>query len=515
MSAGCVGDDPAPAQAGPERPENDAGALPGDASAPDGSEPPTPTGKLRWLRTVAAPSPSIIVFTGGAIDAEGNVLVTGIAQGSAASTSIAFGNGKVLTVASANNQESFIARYDAAGDCQWVTLVSGVGDEVLFRVAFSPTGEAIAIGESSTTSSSVTVDSVPISKPSNAGNRDVLVVKLDALGKRVWHKIFGGPAGDSAEALAVHTNGDIAIGGYVVRAAGTDNVAFPPRAVSYPPSPAKVAFVTLLDKDGAGKWAFGYPPGGTATSSNMSVLRSVTFDVLGDVVIAGDFDHSIDLRYGQSSAALSFQVLGTTGFDGFVAKLAGGDGKTSWGQRIGGTADDRAKDVTTDAARNIYVAGSYTGPGPITIGTHAMPIFGGVDAYVTKLDTSGTSYEWARGFGGPALQNVDSVAIDPWNNIVLGGTQDETVSWGGKSSIGGGGRDGFAVKLDTLAQTGLWAHGIGSTATDLVGRVGVAPATGRVVVTGGLNGAAVLAGQAVAIPDGGATPYAFVMTLDP
>src|SRR5690606_32777825 len=116
----------------------DGAASDPDGGASDGAtsdvvEPPPQTGSLRWLKTVSGPPSSILLFTAGAIDAQGNVLVTGIAQVVSGSQAIPFGDGKTLNISAANDQESFIARYDANGVCQWVTLVSGAGDEFIFR----------------------------------------------------------------------------------------------------------------------------------------------------------------------------------------------------------------------------------------------------------------------------------------------------------------------------------------------------------------------------------------------
>jgi len=480
-----------------------------DAGTSD-AEPPTPTGKLRWLKTASGPG-ALVAFTSIAIDALGNVLVAGTAAGLDASTDIAFGDGKVLTVAGANVQEAFVARYDALGVCQWVTLVGGAGEESLYRVAFSPTGEAIAVGETVSASAPVIVEGVSVAKPSNATSNDILVVKLDAAGKRVWHKIFGGPGEDTAAALAVNVDGDIAIGGVAQRVAAADVVAFPPRSLTNPTSPAKVAFTALLDKDGLGKWAWAYPPGAGATATDRSGVRGLAFDSAGDLLAAGGFDRRIDLRSGQTGSTLVFTVLGA-GFDGFVAKLSAADGRTTWAQRIAGAADDTARDVTTDGARNVYVAGNYTGA--MSIGSSALPVLGGIDAYVAKLDPAGVIL-WARGYGASDLQSADTVAVDPWNNIVVSGVQEGPISWGGATSTGGGNQDGFVVKLDALGQRGLWAYGVGSVASDLVAQAAIAPQTGRVAVTGVLTDSAVLAGQAVPFPDGGALALPFVMVLDP
>lgn len=512
--AACVGDDPPIGLGGAPDGGGGDGTIvtpPPGGSDEDGgpadADPPTPTGTLRWLKLVSGPtSPATsTVFTAGAIDAAGNVLVTGVASGPAGE--IAFGDGKTLAIAAGMEWEGFIARYNADGVCQWVTGVSGPGDETLFRVAFSPLGEAIAFGE--TTSATVTVDGIDV--PRAGAGRDLLVVKLDADGKRLWHVTAGGPDSDRPGGLAVGANGDIAIGGSVVRANGADQVRFPgDRQVTYPPTDADVAFVALLSASGDTTWARAFPPNAGATSAHTSVVRAVTFDPLGDVIVAGDFDHSVILS---DSPAINLAVTAGTGFDGFVAKLIASDGRASWGTKIGGPADDRANDVTTDSLGNVYVGGSYTGA--IEIGSHTMPAFGGADAYVAKLDPSGTAYAWARGFGGGAFQSIGSVGVDPRGHVVLGGRQTEAVDWGGKTSSGGGDDDGFAVKLDSTADAGLWAHGLGSAGVDLVGRVAVAPGSGRVVVTGGLNGSALLAGQSVAIPDGGDAPFAYVMVLDP
>jgi len=69
----------------------------------------------------------------------------------------------------------------------------------------------------------------------------------------------------------------------------------------------------------------------------------------------------------------------------------------SWAKSMGGAGSESGTNVTTDAAGNYYISGTYTSsidcdPGP---GVYTLTPAGGTDTYLIKLNSSG-NFVWAK-----------------------------------------------------------------------------------------------------------------------
>ncbi|HEX5689879.1 MAG TPA: SBBP repeat-containing protein [Roseiflexaceae bacterium] len=88
-----------------------------------------------------------------------------------------------------------------------------------------------------------------------------------------------------------------------------------------------------------------------------------------------------------------------------------------YGTFLGGASDDAANAVATDAQGNIYIAGStYSKPFPGTSGQ--MPY---TDAFVTKLDPTGTQVLYSIAIGGSNDEEALAMAVDPQGNVWVTG----------------------------------------------------------------------------------------------
>lgn len=510
--AACVGDDPetvAPGPSndgGPNTPTDTSPSTPDTGTDANGATdadagPPTPVGTARWLKPINGPAGSLAAGIRSAIDGQGNVVVIGYLFGTG---TFDFGDTKTLTASAANDIEGFIAKYDGNGVCQWAKLVSGTGDDLLINLAVGPNGEVVAVGESN--SPVVTVASTPTNEPADSGtSRDILVVKLDAAGNLAWHRMYGGAGWDSAESVAIASNGDIALGGRIVTNASA--VKFDTVSVIEQASTDQIGAVVLLDKDGKGKWGRGFPKIASGSSGAIITASTLAFDALGDVIVGGWFTTSVTVK---ANPPIQFTTRG--GDDGWLAKLQRADGTSTWGLQLGGAAGDRVKGVVVDSTSQIYVAGQYTGPGAVMIASNNLPIFGGVDVFVAKVDPSSV-VQWARGFGTPMKDEIEGILLDPWGNIVIGGGQSQTIDWNGVPSTSAGNDDGYIVKMSNDGMKTFWAYGLGSGAQDLgFGGIGVS-STGATSIVGGLKGAAILAGKSFTLADA-STMGGYVLMLE-
>lgn len=121
--------------------------------------------------------------------------------------------------------------------------------------------------------------------------------------------------------------------------------------------------------------------------------------------------------------------------------------------------------TTVDAAGNVYIAGNFEAAS-FTLGAVTLSKFGVRDAFVAKLDASGTVL-WAKRFGGSGAQAFcKSIAVDGSGNVYLGGNfsgDNLTVPALTKT----GSSDAFALKLDSAGTT-LWAKNYGGIGAGMV-----------------------------------------------
>jgi hypothetical protein len=130
---------------------------------------------------------------------------------------------------------------------------------------------------------------------------------------------------------------------------------------------------------------------------------------------------------------------------------------------LGGNAEDEAFAIAVDSSGNTYVAGqtaSTNFPGNPTTVSSA----GGFDAFVSKLNASGTALDFTTLIGGSANDSALGIAVNPTGTYVLGNTSSALAF---NFTIGpGGGQDVFVAKLDNVAGALQYLTRIGGTGTD-------------------------------------------------
>lgn len=201
---------------------------------------------------------------------------------------------------------------------------------------------------------------------------------------------------------------------------------------------------------------------------------AIDTDAAGNVFVAGNFAGTITLG-GPSLTSVG-------NLDIFLAKFDA-NGNHLWSQSFGGLGTDFANDIVIDSLGNIIVVGFTRNP--IDFGGGALPIADGNEGFVAKFDTNGT-HIWSRAYVGTNSQDVRGVAVDTANNVLLTGSFQSTVDFGGGAFSSAGSSDIFLVKLDP-AGNHIWSRAFGSTAPDQ-GEAVAADSTGAVLLTGTFQG---------------------------
>jgi hypothetical protein len=221
--------------------------------------------------------------------------------------------------------------------------------------------------------------------------------------------------------------------------------------------------------------------GGTLNDDGLGVAT----DNYGSVFVTGD-TYSMNFP----TTAGSYHPGANSPPDAFVAKISA-SGSLVWSTYLGGAGLDIGRAIAVDAQGNPYVVGDTTSPDfPVTAGAFQTTRAQGSqqDAFITKLNSSGSALVYSSFYGGSANESGYGVALDSSGNAYLTGSTlstDLPVTTGAyQTTAPAGGGDAFVAKVNSTGSTLLWSTYLGGASGADVGRgIGVA-ADGTVTVAG-------------------------------
>src|SRR6266498_3219904 len=136
---------------------------------------------------------------------------------------------------------------------------------------------------------------------------------------------------------------------------------------------------------------------------------------------------------------------------------------------LGGSAGEFATGIAVDGSGNTYLTGQtqsvdFPTSNPIQSG------FGGTaDAFVVKLNSTGTALVYATYIGGTGLDRARKVVVDAAGSVYVAGhtTSPNFPTTAGAWQTGtGGGADGFVLKLNSEGSAFVYSTYLGGTGLD-------------------------------------------------
>lgn len=159
---------------------------------------------------------------------------------------------------------------------------------------------------------------------------------------------------------------------------------------------------------------------------------------------------------------------------------------------LGGSNVDQGRGVAVDPLGSAAVTGlTLSANFPTTPGAFDPALTGPQDAFVTRLDPTGTSAIYSTYLGGSGSDSGFAIAVDASGNAVVTGTTDSTnfpITAGAADPIYGGSGDAFATKFSALGSL-VFSTYLGGTGNDQGFGVAVDPLGDPTVVgaTGSMN----------------------------
>lgn len=208
----------------------------------------------------------------------------------------------------------------------------------------------------------------------------------------------------------------------------------------------------------------------------------VAVDHQNNVIVVGNFVGSADFGGGVLKSAGSNDV--------FIAKYSA-DGTFQWAKRFGSTYEDWVGSVAIDKSNDILIAGYFTGN--TNFGGLGINNQGGQDVFVAKYGPDGV-HLWSTGFGDTGNEEAIAVAVDASDNVIVSGTFDNSVNFGGTKLTTNGSTDTFLLKL-TPAGAHSWSSGYGGSMTDQPAGLAV-DASGNIFLSATFTGMSSFGGTA-------------------
>ena len=343
----------------------------------------SPAGALEWVRPLSCPGDTIAAAV-ATTDKDGGV----VAGSFSGQMTVGDGTG-TLKAEGADNL--FVARFDASGRRLWATHVGGLDEDGANAVAVAPDGAIavtgifgadVQVGKQELTGGGDTdillvmlgpdgtvrwargwgamgpdegralafdqagnlYALVEFSREVNfgtgplksVGNRDVALVKLDATGKTLWARAFGGHLDELPMAVSVNPSGSpVIIGSF------TDAIDFgdgPMRSMG-----RDDVFVAKLSPQGKTLWSR------RLGDTDEDIGAALATDQYGNVYAGGWFWKQLDLA-GKVRKSHGKK-------DMFLAALSP-SGDPLWGTTFGGVEDDYTRGLAVDKTA-IYMTGTF------------------------------------------------------------------------------------------------------------------------------------------------------------
>lgn len=327
------------------------------------------------------------------------------------------------------------------------TYLGGSVRDTGYGIAVDAAGYTYVVGYTESTDFPATIGSAH-------GFADVFVAKLGPDGSLAWAGVYGGNNNDfPGSGIALDGSGGLYLTGH------TASADFPTTPGAFDATyngPNGNAFVMKLDT------ATGAVVYSTYLGSDQSVGNAVAVDAAGNAYVTGDAYPGFPITPGTAQP-----VLGGGGVDAFVTKLNAAGSALVYSTYLGGSGGEDGLAIAVDASGNAYVTGLTT-PGnfPTTAGAFQTTYAGGLDAFVTKLNATGSAFTSSTYFGGTDEERGYGIAVDAFGSAYVTGitrSADFPTTAGAYDTIADGVGDAFVFKLNPDGSAPIYSTYLGGT----------------------------------------------------
>lgn len=405
--------------------------------------------------------------TGVALDSSGNLYAAGWTE--------ALNFPIVLSeqAANAGGVDAFVVKVSPSGSgLVYATYIGGRGDDRAAAIAVDSSGEAYVTG--ATNSSNFPV--VAAVRSTLGGSKSAFVLKLNSVGNTLLFSTYlGGSTYDLGTVIAVDGSGNVYIAG------DTQSANFPVvGGFQAAIGGGFDAFITKLNSNGT--YVFSTFLGGAANEH----AGGIAVDSSGSAYIAGG---TYSTNFPLAGA---IQTTNHGGQDAFVAKLSASGASLVYSTYLGGSGTstpEQANGIAVDSTGNAYMAGvTNSADFPVTAGTFQVNFKGVSDAFVTKINATGTAWGYSTYLGGADFDWATSIGIDSAGNAYAAGytSSGDFPQSNPLQGAFGGLYDAFVAELNASGNTLGFSTWFGGSGSDVANALAV-DASGNMFLGGQTN----------------------------
>ncbi|MDA2929078.1 SBBP repeat-containing protein [Acidobacteria bacterium AH-259-O06] len=388
-----------------------------------------------------------------AVDAAGSAYVTGWTQSPDFPTA-----NPLQPIFGGGSDDAFVTKLNASGSALvYSTYLGGSRFDEGRGIAVDAAGSAYVTGETFS-SDFPTANAL---QTVYGGSGDAFVAKLDSTGAAlVYSTYLGGSSFERGFAIAVDAAGSAYVTGE------TRSSDFPTANALQPDcNPRSVlcsdVFVTKLNASGS---ALAYSTYLGGSSYRIEKGLGIAVDDTGSAYVTGETGSS------DFPTANALQpIFGGGSTDAFVTKLNASGSALVYCTYLGGSGGEAGEGIAVDAAGSAFVIGE-TSSTDFPIVNAFQPTFGGSiaqvgirgDAFVTKLNASGSALVYSTYLGGSGREEGLGIAVDAAGSAYLTGTGslDFPIVDALPEVLGGA----FVTKLDATGSVLVYSTHLGGSA---------------------------------------------------
>ncbi|GIM46468.1 hypothetical protein DNHGIG_20170 [Collibacillus ludicampi] len=361
-------------------------------------------------------------------------------------------------------------------DLVYSTYLGGSGSDEGSGIAVDSDGNAYITG--STSSLDFPVTPGVFSFTYRGGISDAFVTKLNSTGTALIYSTYlGGSRFDAGLDIAVDASGNAYVTG------STESSDFPttPGAFQTTLAGGSDVFVTKLNSSGTALIYSTYL-GGSLDDDGFDIA----VDPLRNAYVTGSTQ---SLNFPHTPGAFQTTLAGE--YDVFVTKLNPSGSTLVYSTFLGGSGEDESFGITVDAFGNAYVTGSTDSLNfPTTPGALFTTYRGGhTDAFVTKLNSSGTALVYSTYLGGSGYDRGTDIAVDSSGNAYITGDTDSLnfpTTPQAFQTVHAGFDDAFVTKLNSTGSALVYSTYLGGSHFDTGWSISI-DSLRNVYVTGDTN----------------------------
>jgi hypothetical protein len=332
------------------------------------------------------------------------------------------------------------------------TYIGGIATEVAHAIAVDSAGNAYLTGNTVSPNFPVTPGAFDTQK-TNFDN-DVFVTKLNSTGSAILYSTyFGGSNREAGNDIAIDGAGNA----YVIGLTESADIPITPGAFRTTPVGSDEFDVFAFKLNATGT-ALGY-----STFLGPVVGDGIAVDSAGHAYLTG----SANGDYPTTPGAFQTSPGGTS--DAFVTKLNSTGTALIYSTFLGGSGFDVGADIAIDSAGNAYVTGQAGAGFPVTPGAFQTTFGINDDAFVTKLNSTGTALVYSTYLGGSRIEIGTGIAINEAGNAYVTGFTDSLnfpTTPGAFQTDKAVDQDAFVTELSTAGNAVVYSTYLGGDRND-------------------------------------------------